>query len=1367
MIHSQGDTSWPVLEPSYIHNFNDFVSSNVRSVKNFFEDRQGRIWLDPRVNDQLIRSLHLFVLNDYDFIPVDVKHPFLTGTMSFLAGLNEAQELVLYNSANHIFKFNPDSKEVKEIAALPADLPEKAIRNVTIGSNGDIFVLATYDHKLLLYQVDRSGIKELARIDQQNELQFAFKFFLQQLPLLENERGIWFVGNTLPLYHYDLQSQTLHAYSVDELADRSFSGYDSDNMEGDARIMAYQDDLILCFPKLQHKLFRFDLSNARLTPYFDFPLTWEPHDIAKDQSGNLLFLFKDPSEQYRAILEDHTGARFDYTSICRQVGKGEIVQMKSRDFFREVIINRERDFFSAGVRQTAGLRAFPGDRHYLLPMNIPELPLLVQDRSFHLHRIERDRMVPVSASAVAEDCRLYYLQKAHFRHAVSMPSGEAWVLHKGEEEGLVVLDTAMNSCKNYPMDPMPERIARWDDTTLLLYGNLQLSFFDTRTGRQRAALAQELQLEVNPYPYQIMVDKDSILWFSNSNRLLKIDLLRGTQKVIGREDGFEDFRFHEIYQSRSGKIYFGSATRGVQIYDPISGQVKIVDYNLGLADNSVRAIQEDDAGFIWVGTVNGISLLDPEGNVLRNFFEEDGLPDNEIIRNVGLKTESGQLLFSTRTGVVMIEPEILKAFLYEENEDKPFLTQMAYYDPRQQRKVSVNIYSDRTQLVSLPADHRYLQLKFAIPNLVQPTANRFAYMLEGKDEDWTFLGSQHELNLSHLPAGKYRMLIKGADYLNNWTRESLVVQIHAREFFYKQDWFYALCGLFLAGLAGIWIIWLRFEKRRLEKEVDKRTTEIRTDKELIEQQAEDLQRANQMQSRFFTNISHELRTPVTLIGTPVEQILQKYDGALPPALIRSLHMVRSNTQKLNGLVEEILELTKLESGNVKLKETPIPIRLFIRQLFSAFENQASQKHLDYTFISDVPSDLYLSLDRSRLAKIVNNLLSNALKFTPENETVQLHLSAENQGSVVNPEQYHLRISVADSGRGIPPEDLPRIFDRYFQTGRSSLPTEGGTGIGLALSRELTRVMRGELTVNSDWGKGSTFTLSIPGLAKVDAPLDHGSPAPSPAEAVSNNLQPDIQNQQQILIVEDNPDMQELLLSILSDHYPCELAGNGAEAWKILQDKRQAEAIKLIISDIMMPEMDGYDLLERIKATPHLETIPVIMLTARTGETDKLRALRMGVDDYLGKPFSVSELLVRSQNLLRRYQLRRQYQQEVTVEEDVSTPPDANQTWLLEIESLILEAIHKKIELNVAYLSHHLNLGDRQLLRRLKALTGLTVNQYMLEIKLQYARNLLEERAFSTIAETAYASGFKTPAYFSRTYKKRFGKSPKEYFEALG
>lgn len=575
----------------------------------------------------------------------------------------------------------------------------------------------------------------------------------------------------------------------------------------------------------------------------------------------------------------------------------------------------------------------------------------------------------------------------------------------------------------------------------------------------------------------------------------------------------------------------------------------------------------------------------------------------------------------------------------------------------------------------------------------------------------------------------------------------------------RRNWLLGVSLLIAFTLALI----IYFRSRQVKAQKKLLLQEQKTAKEL-EKVNQELKNIDEMKTRFFTNISHELRTPVTLISTPVEQILRKHAAKLGTDVKSSLSIVRNNSKKLLSLIEELLELSRIDAGKKELETSPNEMATFFRQLFSAYETAAQLKQIDYQLEYGLEEEVHLLIDPKKMEKIINNLLANALKFTPNQGSVKLFVNQDAS-------KQNLLVQVTDTGRGIGSEDLPHVFDRYFQTRRKDLPTEGGTGIGLALSRELATLLGGSLTVTSEQGQGSTFQLRLPAdevtpESKTDKPIVTDEQDLPIEQLVAPVVTPSLANADQqgkILIVEDNPDMQQLILSLLSEDYDCLLTNNGAEAWNLLTEQHESiKDIDLILSDVMMPQMDGYTLLNHLKNDPKWQQYPVIMLTARAAEEDKLQALRMGVDDYLTKPFSPEELLVRTQNLIHNYRQRLAFKAANPVDLHFEPTSSADQNWLKELEEATLTAIDKKLELKANHLASEMALSSRQLLRRLKSLTGLSTTEYIQEVKLQKARHLLENRTYPTMSEVAFAAGFSSASYFTTLFKKQYGKNPSEW-----
>ncbi|MCE7991269.1 MAG: response regulator [Roseivirga sp.] len=509
-------------------------------------------------------------------------------------------------------------------------------------------------------------------------------------------------------------------------------------------------------------------------------------------------------------------------------------------------------------------------------------------------------------------------------------------------------------------------------------------------------------------------------------------------------------------------------------------------------------------------------------------------------------------------------------------------------------------------------------------------------------------------------------------------------------------------------------------------------------RQLLNQQ---LQKLDQARKRFLVNISHELRTPVTLIHAPLEDAMSSLEKDDIPRVKNNLQKITNNTRKLLQLTEEVLDIARLDEGALQLEEESTDLDIFLNRVFFAFESLAVRNQISWT--SEISSDVkYHELDRKKLERILNNLFSNAIKHTPKKGEVRFM-------SVLNENQ--LNLTIADTGKGIPEDALPRIFDRYYQASENDR-TIGGLGIGLALVKELLEFMGGNIQVKSRLNEGTQFHLTIPVRHTETLPIKDDSLGPFQL-SLEKRPSVDLSDKEacHILVVEDNPEMSDFIQQLLSDHYRVTLAENGIEGLERLKSGQ----FDLITADVMMPEMDGISFVKEIKAHHDWRNISVIMITALSDEADKIEGLRLGIDDYIPKPFSANELKARVANLIQNTATRKEASREK--EEEIV----GNEKQLLDDARNKVEAHLSDNSFSVTELSAHLNLSERQANRVLKKITGLSCLQFIREIRLQRAYRLLESHKYQTIAEVAYAVGFENPSYFTRIFSERFGKKPSE------
>ncbi len=542
--------------------------------------------------------------------------------------------------------------------------------------------------------------------------------------------------------------------------------------------------------------------------------------------------------------------------------------------------------------------------------------------------------------------------------------------------------------------------------------------------------------------------------------------------------------------------------------------------------------------------------------------------------------------------------------------------------------------------------------------------------------------------------------------------------------------------LIFAILSSLGIIGFLFVDTRRKQKAKQKALK---DKAIIEEQSKKLKELDQVKTKFFSNISHEFRTPLTLIQGPIESILLgKADS--DQTIKKNLIVAQRNVIALRGLIDEILEFNKMEMGDLNLQDRSVLLSDYLDELCQGYHILAKEQKINFIESYQSLGDVRLELPIIQVERIIHNLMSNAIKHSAENTDVKLEVTYQND---------ILTFSVIDNGPGIKKTDLEKVFDRFYQTNYGkSLPHS--TGLGLSYVKEISEILNGEISVSSEEGHGATFTFSMEAKRSEDTGLVETKEAEDITELVAKYSSPN----NKILVVEDNQELAEYIVQVLGDQFVIEIAEDGQVALDVMNDFNP----DLIISDIMMPVMDGMELLSRLKAHETWKYKSIMMLTAKSGHEVKLEALSLGLDDYLTKPFSSKELEIRVRNILQNQHNRSQWLLQNNERQSEAEDPLINE--------LVIE-IEKNIEdkrFGVLNLSNFASLSDRQLSRVVKKSTGLTPANLIKEVKLSKAKYYLEMKTYRTVAEVSYAVGFEKPSYFSQVFFERYGKKPSHYFQ---
>ena len=814
-----------------------------------------------------------------------------------------------------------------------------------------------------------------------------------------------------------------------------------------------------------------------------------------------------------------------------------------------------------------------------------------------------------------------------------------------------------------------------------------------------------------------------------------------------------------MLQDSKNRFWLATNNEGIALYSKEKGIVKYFNEKNGLANNQTLAILEDNDHFLWVSTTNGLSKFDPEKERFHNFSLKNGFQNNQFTYGAALKTRSGELLFGGISGFNVFDPAKIKSGDYFApivlTDLKIFNKSVKIGDSK--HDVLTKCISE-TGKIKLKYDQNSITLDFASFDFANNVGIQYSYFLEGFDKDWTEPSVSRSATYTNLDAGEYTFKVKTVSIDRQESNPGPVLIIEVLPPYWQTWWFRILLLAAIAGLVYILIAFL------VNKE------KLKNDLVLERMKAKKLHELDMMKLRFYTNISHEIRTPLTLILGPLEKMK---NNMLPPSEIKGhVEVMHRNATQLHQLINQLLDFRKLESGNLKLILTRGDIVSFISEIVGSFDKYAEEKEIELKFNS-LKKSVVTNFDTDKVAKIMNNLLSNAFKFTGKGGKISVNLSlvfddsAEND-PLGNPEENRLiEITVKDTGIGISESNLEKIFTRFFQIGEGANQT--GTGIGLALAKELVKLHNGKLFVISKPGKGSKFTIQLPYEERnLSESAEHVLTVAQKEQeqavpAAVDNLGDQIMAGQKImLLVDDNADVRYFIKSHFAGSYQVLEAGNGVEGWDM--------AIKtipdIIISDVMMPDMDGFEFCRKIRKDERTSHIPILLLTALGSREHEIEGLSYGADDYITKPFDLVILQTKVENILSvRQSLKQKYTGEILLQPRNVILSSPDERFLQKAIAVVEDNIDDP-DLDIEKFASEIGVSRMQLYRKLNALTEMTVKEFVRSIRLKRAAQLLVQKKLN-ISEVAYTVGFRDLSHFRKCFRQEFGMNASEYVQKHG
>jgi signal transduction histidine kinase/ligand-binding sensor domain-containing protein/DNA-binding response OmpR family regulator len=1333
------------------YNFINYGHVSFNIGASIYEDKRGSLWITKSLGGELIR----FDIFSEEFIHYNDIIPSASQVFEDRNGV-----IWIASWENRLAKYLPEQDSFMFYKYFPGNaynLPDISI-NVMLEDHNNVLWIGSSDG---LYIFDREN---------EHFIPWEGKLKSDVLAIHEDKQGQLWIGTSVGLMMVDPLHHS-EEFFENALNWRKAVSYIFEDSKG--RIWTGNWGSLFQFDRTNKKFIAFPSVNE-----LSSGITWALNPIKEDKNGtvwtciNLAPFWFDEGEQNFKIFNDPTSPELAISSL---------------------------------YTDNSGTLWLGTMKDGLFRYNVPS-------RSFH---------------NMWDDQYEQALKENGINHSViSLFKDEEGILWVGKPDGLLRIDERKGTSHLYTHQPDdPHSLSHRgicaiveESPDILWLGTYAggLNKFDKRTGQCERFLPDPgnpgslMQIYVNG----LLIDKSGTLWVGSGWTLEKFNPDNGT--FIHYMDTLNYPGIISIYEDKAGTLWVATSI-GIAIFDRSSGSFDYFknpssDQKI-LINNDINTFYEDKKGNFWVCTGNGLDKLDrttrtfkhitanipdkiigileddhsslwlltprgisnynPGTGIVKNYDETDGVNLNSSFYYPYCKDVNGEMYFGGFKGLIKFHPDDIN-----DNPDIPsvVITSVKVFNKDIQSDTAIT----EKKIIKLPYHDNSVAFEFAALEYTSRQKNQYAYKLQRIDDDWVESGTRRFASYPNLQPGKYVFRVKGSNNDGVWNETGTAITIILTPPWWKTWWAYTGYGLaILLILYGI----RRYELNRLSFK-----NQVETDIAILKEKDE----TDKMKSRFFANISHEFRTPLTLIIGPAERIFSMASDDIK----NDANTIKRNAKRLLQLINQLLDLSKLEAGKLNLEISRSNIVSFVKGAVFSFESLAKSKDITIKLQAD-KDFIEMYFDQEKMLQIFSNILSNAFKFTHEGGQITVSISGGNPSENEIQPQF-VEIVINDTGIGISSEDIPRLFDRFYQVDSSFTKEHEGTGIGLALTKEFVELHHGTIRVESKneevnvAGSGWTkFTLTLPlgkdhldgnVIFKPDAPhisTDH----PEEREAETNlqvingrgNLKTELLNNKpgtltagsadplkegknMILIVEDNHDMRQFIRESLDAGYNTEEAVNGEQGvWK-------AEKLipDLIISDMMMPKMDGNELVRILKNNEKTSHIPIILLTAKAGQEDRLEGLESGADDYLTKPFDHKELQVRIKNLIS---LRKKLQEKYARAEylvsiiNKDKPFTIDETFMLKVSEIIATHISEE-EFGIEEFCNEIAMSRTQFHRKIKALTGKSASLYIRSVKLDSARKMIEEQR-ATISEIAYSHGFSSPAYFTRCFREEYGYPPSE------
>ncbi|WP_346863423.1 two-component regulator propeller domain-containing protein [uncultured Draconibacterium sp.] len=852
---------------------------------------------------------------------------------------------------------------------------------------------------------------------------------------------------------------------------------------------------------------------------------------------------------------------------------------------------------------------------------------------------------------------------------------------------------------------------------------------------------------------EFMFEAEKAIWFSSQIGVFSLSKTDHSFQKFDKFPFLKNINFVKV--DSKNRVWIGDYRHGLCCYDADHDSTHIYNEKNGFPFSWIFSLEEGDAHSVWVSGDKGLVKLIPETNEIVLYNRDSDLPFEQFNFRASYKDKDGNIYFGGNNGLVAFNESIKQT---QNQELKVVFRGMQLFNQElvpgseSPLKQSLNLHPE----IRLKYKQNVFTIQYSGLNFQNSGKCQYAYYLENFETNWNYVGNRDFATYTNLSPGEYIFHVKASPDKSVWGTSVNSLKIIIEPPFYMSNWGYLLYFfIFVLLIVGFLVVALRIQKSNAMAAIEKREKEYAVE-------------LNKAKIEFFTNISHELRTPLTLIIGPLSKILD--DGSLNISLKKKLLGVDNNLRRLLALVNQLLDFRKIEVGKETLQVTRGDIRLLLTDLKESFVSTAKTKGIHFKLEADENLDELIWFDYPKVEKILVNLLSNAIKYTNKGGTVELKAWVKNKKDERKAGKKKLILLVKDDGIGIDASKVNKVFERYFQTNNDEL-SNAGSGIGLAFVKSLVTLHKGKITVKSEVNVGSVFEVNLPVSENDYTEQEIQANSQQLMSSVksfdvsdTSNLAPlekfsSYENKPAVLVIDDNIELLDFLIETLHENYRVSTAKTGEEGWEMIL----ANSPDLIISDVMMPGISGFELTKRIKTNINTSHIPVILLTAKSGIENQFDGLKTGADVYLEKPFYPNLLKINISNILKtRQNLIERFRNDAFIPAVDITHSESDREFVEKLTSLIKSNLDKPA-LDVTFITSELGISRSLLHLKLKKITDCSATEFVRSIRLREAVILISEGKCN-ISEAAYQTGFSSPAYFTRRFKEYFGKSPKEYFD---